>query len=129
MADLNINFAGIKSPNPFWLASAPPTNMGSMIERAFDDGCGGLFDADVDLLGDGDVHADEAGVFVHDFDDGAGDGDDGAGVVAAFCVGECFEECGLDEAHAFGGVDAHGGEVFGGLFFEESVDGVVGGAW
>ena len=35
MADLNINFAGIKSPNPFWLALAPPTNMGSMIERAF----------------------------------------------------------------------------------------------
>ena len=35
MADLSINFAGIKSPNPFWLASAPPTNMGSMIERAF----------------------------------------------------------------------------------------------
>jgi dihydropyrimidine dehydrogenase (NAD+) subunit PreA len=29
MADLSVNFAGIKSPNPFWLASAPPTNMGS----------------------------------------------------------------------------------------------------
>ena len=41
MADLNINFAGIKSPNPFWLASAPPTNMGSMVERAFDAGWGG----------------------------------------------------------------------------------------
>ncbi len=41
MADLRINFAGIKSPNPFWLASAPPTNMGSMIERAFDAGWGG----------------------------------------------------------------------------------------
>lgn len=41
MADLNINFAGIESPNPFWLASAPPTNMGSMIERAFDAGWGG----------------------------------------------------------------------------------------
>ena len=25
MADLSIEFAGIKSPNPFWLASAPPT--------------------------------------------------------------------------------------------------------
>ena len=37
MADLSINFAGIKSPNPFWLASAPP-NMGSMVERAFDAG-------------------------------------------------------------------------------------------
>ncbi len=41
MADLGINFAGIKSPNPFWLASAPPTNMGSMVERAFDAGWGG----------------------------------------------------------------------------------------
>ncbi|QYO65318.1 hypothetical protein [Leptolyngbya sp. 7M] len=41
MADLSINFAGISSPNPFWLASAPPTNMGSMIERAFDAGWGG----------------------------------------------------------------------------------------
>jgi len=29
MADLSINFAGIESPNPFWLASAPLTNMGS----------------------------------------------------------------------------------------------------
>src|SRR5437588_6767502 len=41
MADLNTNFAGIKSPNPFWLASAPPTNMGSMVQRAFDAGWGG----------------------------------------------------------------------------------------
>src|SRR6185369_13473412 len=41
IADLRVNFAGIKSPNPFWLASAPPTNMGSMIERAFDIGWGG----------------------------------------------------------------------------------------
>jgi dihydropyrimidine dehydrogenase (NAD+) subunit PreA len=41
MADLRINFAGIESPNPFWLASAPPTNMGSMVERAFDAGWGG----------------------------------------------------------------------------------------
>jgi len=41
MVDLSINFAGIKSPNPFWLASAPPTNMGSMVERAFDAGWGG----------------------------------------------------------------------------------------
>jgi len=41
MADLSVNFAGIESPNPFWLASAPPTNMGSMIERAFDAGWGG----------------------------------------------------------------------------------------
>ena len=41
MADLRVNFAGIESPNPFWLASAPPTNMGSMVERAFDAGWGG----------------------------------------------------------------------------------------
>src|ERR1044071_8778863 len=41
MADLSVDFAGIKSPNPFWLAAAPPTNRGSMIERAFDAGWGG----------------------------------------------------------------------------------------
>lgn len=41
MPDLTTDFAGIKSPNPFWLASAPPTNMGSMVERAFDAGWGG----------------------------------------------------------------------------------------
>ncbi|NNE98752.1 MAG: NAD-dependent dihydropyrimidine dehydrogenase subunit PreA, partial [Pyrinomonadaceae bacterium] len=41
MADLTTKFAGIESPNPFWLASAPPTNMGSMVERAFDAGWGG----------------------------------------------------------------------------------------
>src|SRR5262249_62202770 len=41
MRDLTVAFAGIRSPNPFWLASAPPTNMGSMVERAFDAGWGG----------------------------------------------------------------------------------------
>jgi dihydropyrimidine dehydrogenase (NAD+) subunit PreA len=41
MADLSIDFAGIKSPNPFWLASAPPTNSGEQIMRAFDVGWGG----------------------------------------------------------------------------------------
>ena len=41
MADLSINFAGIKSPNPFWLASAPPTNTGEQVMRAFDAGWGG----------------------------------------------------------------------------------------
>jgi len=41
MADLSVNFAGIKSPNPFWLASAPPTNTGDQIMRAFDAGWGG----------------------------------------------------------------------------------------
>ncbi|MEW5848767.1 MAG: NAD-dependent dihydropyrimidine dehydrogenase subunit PreA [Myxococcota bacterium] len=41
MADLSINCAGIKSPNPFWLASAPPTNTGDQVMRAFDAGWGG----------------------------------------------------------------------------------------
>jgi len=41
MADLSIDFAGIKSPNPFWLASAPPTNSGEQVMRAFDAGWGG----------------------------------------------------------------------------------------
>lgn len=41
MADLTTNFAGIHSPNPFWLASAPPTNTGEQIMRAFDAGWGG----------------------------------------------------------------------------------------
>ncbi len=36
------NFAGgIHCPNPFWLASAPPTNCGEQIMRAFDAGWGG----------------------------------------------------------------------------------------
>jgi len=41
MADLRINFAGIRSPNPFWLASAPPANSGAQIHRAFEAGWGG----------------------------------------------------------------------------------------
>lgn len=42
MADLSLKFAGrIASPNPFWLASAPPTNCGEQIMRAFDAGWGG----------------------------------------------------------------------------------------
>src|SRR5579862_5025751 len=41
MADLSIDFAGIKSPNPFWLASAPPTNTGDQVRRAFEAGWGG----------------------------------------------------------------------------------------
>jgi len=41
MADLSINFAGIRSPNPFWLASAPPTNTGYQVQRAFEAGWGG----------------------------------------------------------------------------------------
>jgi dihydropyrimidine dehydrogenase (NAD+) subunit PreA len=41
MPDLSIDFAGIHSPNPFWLASAPPTNSGDQVMRAFDLGWGG----------------------------------------------------------------------------------------
>jgi len=41
MADLSIDFAGIKSPNPFWPASAPPTNPGEQDMRPFDAGWGG----------------------------------------------------------------------------------------
>lgn len=41
MPDLRANIAGITSPNPFWLASAPPANSGEQIMRAFDAGWGG----------------------------------------------------------------------------------------
>ena len=41
MADLAINFAGIKAPNPFWLASGPPSNTGYQVMKAFDAGWGG----------------------------------------------------------------------------------------
>ncbi len=42
MADLRSTFAGIKSPNPFWLASAPPTDKAYNVERAFKAGWGGV---------------------------------------------------------------------------------------
>lgn len=41
MADLRSNLAGIITPNPFWLASAPPTNSGYQVMRAFEAGWGG----------------------------------------------------------------------------------------
>ena len=41
MPDLSVNFAGISSPNPFWLASGPPANCGDQVMRAFDAGWGG----------------------------------------------------------------------------------------
>ena len=43
MPDIRVHrFAGgIDAPNPFWLASAPPTNCGEQIMRAFDAGWGG----------------------------------------------------------------------------------------
>ncbi|OCC01221.1 dihydropyrimidine dehydrogenase subunit B [Labrys sp. WJW] len=42
MADLSTNFLGIKSPNPFWLASAPPTDKEYNVVRAFQAGWGGV---------------------------------------------------------------------------------------
>lgn len=42
MADLRTNFAGIKSPNPFWLASAPPTDKAYNVIRAYQAGWGGV---------------------------------------------------------------------------------------
>ncbi len=42
MADLRTNFCGIKSPNPFWLASAPPTDKEYNVVRAFKAGWGGV---------------------------------------------------------------------------------------
>jgi len=42
MADLTTNFIGIKSPNPFWLASAPPTDKEYNVVRAFQAGWGGV---------------------------------------------------------------------------------------
>ncbi len=41
MPDLSIEFCGVKAPNPFWLASAPPTNSEYQVRRAFDAGWGG----------------------------------------------------------------------------------------
>lgn len=38
---LETSFCGIRCLNPFWLASAPPTNSGEQIMRAFDAGWGG----------------------------------------------------------------------------------------
>ena len=42
MPDLSIEFCGVKAPNPFWLASAPPTNSAYQVRRAFDAGWGGV---------------------------------------------------------------------------------------
>ncbi len=42
MADLSSDFVGIKSPNPFWLASAPPTDKAYNVCRAFEAGWGGV---------------------------------------------------------------------------------------
>jgi dihydropyrimidine dehydrogenase (NAD+) subunit PreA len=42
MADLSTIVAGIRSPNPFWLASAPPTDKSYNVIRAFEAGWGGV---------------------------------------------------------------------------------------
>jgi dihydropyrimidine dehydrogenase (NAD+) subunit PreA len=42
MANLASEFLGIKSPNPFWLASAPPTDKEYNVTRAFRAGWGGV---------------------------------------------------------------------------------------
>ena len=42
MTDLTSRFAGITSPNPFWLASAPPTDKAYNVNRAFEAGWGGV---------------------------------------------------------------------------------------
>ena len=42
MANLSINLAGIKSPNPFWVASGPPANTARQCHRAFEAGWGGV---------------------------------------------------------------------------------------
>ena len=39
--DLSADCGGIRSPNPFWLASAPPANSGLQVMRAFEAGWGG----------------------------------------------------------------------------------------
>lgn len=38
--DISIEVCGIKFPNPFGLASAPPTTSAAMIRRAFEQGWG-----------------------------------------------------------------------------------------
>ena len=42
MANLHTDFIGIRSPNPFWLASAPPTDKEINVNRAFEAGWGGV---------------------------------------------------------------------------------------
>ena len=42
MADLRCEVAGVKAPNPFWLASAPPTDKAYNVVRALKAGWGGV---------------------------------------------------------------------------------------
>jgi dihydropyrimidine dehydrogenase (NAD+) subunit PreA len=39
--DLSVEFCGVRAPNPFWLASGPPTNSEYQVRRAFEAGWGG----------------------------------------------------------------------------------------
>jgi dihydropyrimidine dehydrogenase (NAD+) subunit PreA len=47
--DLTSVICGIRSPNPFWLASAPPTNSAYQVKRAFAAGWGGAVWKTVDF--------------------------------------------------------------------------------
>ena len=49
MADLSTNLAGIKSPNPFWIASGPPGNTAYQAHRAFEAGWGGVVTTTIGL--------------------------------------------------------------------------------
>ncbi|MEJ7738459.1 MAG: NAD-dependent dihydropyrimidine dehydrogenase subunit PreA [Chitinophagaceae bacterium] len=42
MADISTDFLGIRSPNPYWLASAPPTDKKYNVLRALEAGWGGV---------------------------------------------------------------------------------------
>ncbi|MGD8664235.1 MAG: NAD-dependent dihydropyrimidine dehydrogenase subunit PreA, partial [Desulfobacterales bacterium] len=42
MANLETNFIGITSPNPFWIASGPPSDKDYNVNRAFEAGWGGV---------------------------------------------------------------------------------------
>src|SRR5258705_5398726 len=42
MSDLSISLAGLKSLNPFWVASGPPSNTAYQCHRAFEAGWGGV---------------------------------------------------------------------------------------
>ena len=42
LVNLGSEFLGIRSPNPFWLASAPPTDKAYNVNRAFEAGWGGV---------------------------------------------------------------------------------------
>ena len=42
MADISQTSSGSNHPNPFWLASAPPTDKEYNVRRAFEAGWGGV---------------------------------------------------------------------------------------